>query len=69
MTDRELIRLAAKTLEPHLFVVWLQKHYQGVGRHTGSKFLGITQDAWRYRLDKAERTITTAIAARKDTAA
>jgi hypothetical protein len=61
MTDRDLIRLAARTLEPELLAVWLQKHYQGTGRRAGSRFLGITPEQWRNRLDTANRKVDNAI--------
>lgn len=68
MTDQELLRTAAQTLPPHLLVVWLQKHIQGIGRRHGSKFLEITEDAWRHRLQQAERELAQAIEQRKDAA-
>jgi DNA-directed RNA polymerase specialized sigma24 family protein len=54
MTDQDLLRLAARQLPPDLLAVWLQKHMQGTGRRAGSRFLGITQEAWRWRLERAD---------------
>lgn len=68
MTDRQLIRLALDTLTTDEFDVWITKHYAGKGRYTGSLALNISQDAWRYRLDQANRKMTSALE-RKDTAA
>lgn len=61
MTDRELIRLATRELPPELLAVWLAKHIAGKGRRAGSLTLGITEDAWRYRLQRAEQQLERAI--------
>lgn len=68
MTDKQLIRLALDTLTTQEFDVWITKHYGQKGRQQGSLALGITQDAWRYRLDQAHRKMNVALE-RKDTAA
>lgn len=68
MTDRNLIRLAAHQLDPDLFVVWLQKTQQHLGRRAGAKLLGISEDAWRHRWKQAERIMEEAVNERKDAA-
>lgn len=55
MTDRQLIRLALDTLTIQEFDVWITKHYAGKGRRSGALALGISHDAWRYRLEQADR--------------
>ena len=42
---------------PEEFDVWVSKHYAQRGRRAGSKALGITEDAWRYRLTNADRKL------------
>lgn len=59
-TSAELIKLARNTLTPDEFSVWLTKHVAGKGRRSGSLTLGITEDAWRYRLQQADRKMTIA---------
>lgn len=54
MTDRKLLQLARFTLTEPEFRVWFAKHYNGNGRRSGSLALGISEDAWRYRLALAE---------------
>lgn len=61
MNDRELILLARNILTIDEFAVWLTKHIAGKGRRAGSLALGITEDAWRYRLANAERKIADAL--------
>lgn len=56
-TDREIIRIARDTLTDAELEVWLAKHVAGKGRRAGSLALGITEDAWRYRLAQADRKI------------
>lgn len=53
----ELITHARKHLTTEEFAVWLTKHIAGKGRRTGSITLGITEDAWRYRLQQADRKL------------
>ena len=65
--DRELLALARQTLTDVEYSVWFAKHYQALGRRSGSLTLGITEEAWRYRLTTATRKIDTAI--RKENAA
>lgn len=48
------IARAREILTPDEFSVWLTKHIAGKGRRTGSLALGITEDAWRYRLQQAD---------------
>lgn len=67
MTDREIIQLARNILTRPELDVWLSKHIAGKGRRAGSLALNITEDAWRYRLNQADRKITTALN-QKDTA-
>lgn len=55
--DREMILRARAILTPAEFSVWLTKHVAGKGRRAGSVSLGITEDAWRYRLDQAHRKL------------
>ncbi len=50
ITDRALLERARATLTDQLFRVWFAKHYQALGRRSGSVALGITEEAWRYRL-------------------
>lgn len=52
-----LITVAREILSPDEFSVWLTKHIAGKGRRTGSITLGITEDAWRYRLQQADRKL------------
>lgn len=54
---RQLIQIATQTLTPHELEVWLTKHVGGKGRRAGSLALGITEDAWRYRLQRADTKI------------
>lgn len=56
-TTRELITTAHNILTPNEYAVWLTKHIAGKGRRTGSLTLGITQEAWRYRLHQADRKL------------
>jgi len=53
-SDRKTIELARTILTPSEFDVWLTKHIAGKGRRSGSITLGITEDAWRYRLQRAD---------------
>lgn len=53
----EAISLARQILTHEEFSVWLTKHIAGKGRRSGSLTLGITEDAWRYRLQQADRKI------------
>lgn len=57
---RDAIALARTILTPDEFSVWLTKHIAGKGRRTGSLTLGITEDAWRYRLQQADRKMEAA---------
>jgi hypothetical protein len=57
MIDRARIHQARHTLTSNEFNVWLTKHVAGKGRRSGSLALGITEDAWRYRLQQAERKL------------
>lgn len=66
MTSRDAILLARTILTPDELNVWLTKHVAGKGRRSGSLVLGITEDAWRYRLQRAEHKITDQL--RKDAA-
>lgn len=66
MTDRELLRLATKTLTDAELDVWLTKHVTGLGRRAGSLALGITEEAFRYRLHNATQKLKRA---REETAA
>lgn len=68
MNDREMIRLARDTLTDAELRVWIAKHAQGLGRRAGSAALGISEDAWRYRLRCADRKMRMAIDMRKDAA-
>lgn len=54
MDDRDLLKLAAQLCSLAELEVWLTKHIAGKGRRTGSIALGISEDAWRYRLRRAE---------------
>lgn len=58
ISSREAIAIAKQILTPKEFSVWLTKHIAGKGRRTGSLTLGITEDAWRYRLQQADRKLT-----------
>lgn len=58
-TDRDMIRLACDTLTTDELDVWMSKHISGFGRRAGSMKLGISEEAWRLRLSKATRKITT----------
>ena len=51
---RDIIITARTILTPKEFAVWLTKHIAGKGRRSGSLSLGITEDAWRYRLQQAD---------------
>lgn len=55
LPEKELIAIAREILTHDEFSVWLTKHIAGKGRRTGSLTLGITEDAWRYRLNQADR--------------
>lgn len=68
MTDRELIRTAARLLDIDDFAVWLSRHVQQLGRTAGAHQLGITEEAWRYRLSRAERLIENHLARKEDAA-
>lgn len=61
MNDRELLALAAVTLNDDEFRVWFTKHYHQLGRRKGSLHLGITEDQWRYHERNAQAKMTTAI--------
>ncbi len=61
MNDRDLIRIARIELAGPEFDVWLTKTIAGKGRRAGSLALGITEDAFRYRLDQATRKINAAL--------
>lgn len=67
MTDQELLTLARQHLEPDQFTVWFAKHYQHLGRRAGSLALGISEEAWRYRLATATRKLD-AVKAKKSAA-
>lgn len=69
MTDREIIRIARDILTDQELEVWLAKHIAGKGRRSGSLALGISEDAWRYRLAQAERKIGAYIIIHKEAAA
>lgn len=56
----DLIALAKRTLTADEFSVWLTKYVAGKGRRSGSLTLGITEDAWRYRLHQADRKMNIA---------
>lgn len=58
INSREAITIARRILTPDEFAVWLTKHISGKGRRTGSLTLGISEDAWRYRLQQADRKLT-----------
>lgn len=55
--DRRLVLLARVVLTPRELDVWLSKHVSGYGRRAGSLALGITEEAWRYRMAVATRKI------------
>lgn len=57
---RALIERAQADLSKPELDVWLAKHVFGYGRRKGSLALGISEDAWRYRLTCAERKLTEA---------
>ena len=57
VTDRELIELAQDKLTSEQFDVWLWFNYGEMGSRSGSKMLGISREAWRWRLAEAERKI------------
>ena len=61
MTDRQLLQLARQTLTVTEFDIWFAKHYQNLGRRTGSHTLHISQEQWRYRLHTAETKLAQAI--------
>lgn len=61
MNDRELIRIARDVLTAAELHVWITKHVAGKGRRSGSVALGITEDAWRYRLARSEAKIIEAL--------
>lgn len=67
-SDRHLIRIARDTLAEPELDVWLSKHVHGYGRRAGSLALGITEEAWRYRLLNADRRVRVALD-QEDTAA
>jgi DNA-directed RNA polymerase specialized sigma24 family protein len=69
LTDRELIHLAHTHLKPGDFTVWLAKHYHGLGRRAGSLALGISEETWRHRIQRATLTIDKLLAERNDPAA
>jgi hypothetical protein len=58
--DRDLIALARDTLTRDEFDVWISKNVVGYGRRAGSLALGITEEAWRYRLNAATRKVQAA---------
>jgi hypothetical protein len=68
-TDRNLIRTARENLTDPELDVWLAKHIHGYGRRAGSLALGITEEAWRYRLTSADRKVAAALDCQEDTAA
>lgn len=55
--SRATIRTAARLLDLEDFAVWTQKHIRSLGRRAGAKELGISEEAWRWRLNRAERII------------
>lgn len=57
MTDRELIRIARDELTADEISVWMAKYVSGLGRRTGSLALGISEDAWRWRIRRAEAKV------------
>lgn len=65
MTDRELLAVARHTLDEREFRVWFAKHYQDLGRRSGSVALGISEDSWRYRLACATRKLDAALQAQE----
>lgn len=69
MNDRALLELARESLPDGEFSVWFAKHYRGLGRRAGSLALGISEEAWRYRLAVATRKLEAAVSSRKGEAA
>lgn len=67
--DRQLLELARDTLTRDEFNVWFAKHYQDLGRRSGSLALGITEEAFRYRLTAATLKVDAALKVQEDTAA
>ena len=65
MNNRDLLALARNTLTDDEIVVWIAKHYTGLGRRAGSLALGISEDAYRYRLAKADAAMHAAIAVKR----
>jgi hypothetical protein len=55
--SRDTIRQAEQLLTAAEFRVWLAKHVLGLGRRSGSMALGISEDAFRYRLARADRKL------------
>lgn len=55
--DRRTIQAARQLLTPDELDVWLTKYVADKGRRSGSVYLGITEDAWRYRLANAKRKL------------
>lgn len=53
--DKKTIEIAREILTKSEFSVWLAKHVAGHGRRSGSLALGISEEAWRYRLNQATR--------------
>ena len=68
MSERALLELARATLKPAEFTVWFAKHYQHLGRRSGSLALGISEEAWRYRLGAATRKVDAALQAQEEAA-
>jgi uncharacterized membrane protein len=68
LTPQTRVRIARETLTDDLLRVYIAKHASGYGRRSGSLMLGITEDAWRYRITKAEHLMNTAIRQWKEAA-
>lgn len=69
MTNRDLLALARNTLTIDEFAVWTASTFSGLGRRAGSLALGISEEAFRWRLAKGARKMDAAINERKENAA
>jgi hypothetical protein len=57
LASEDVTKIACELLTQEELEVWLTKHIAGKGRRSGSLALGITEDAWRYRIQKADLKI------------
>lgn len=59
MDIREQLALATEHLDADDLAVWIAKHAHGYGRRAGALALNLTEEQFRYRLARADRTMKT----------